>query len=96
MRFRHRHLHGISVDRGGRRVNQPLDSIVHASFQDIEGSLEIDVKSRPRVVLAVQQPHRCQMNDAINSLHGIIEQIDVPDITALRVNVTTRILQAGS
>ena len=54
MIFRHRLLDGIAVNRSRGRIDQPLDVVGDAGFQDVESAANIDVESRARKFMALQ------------------------------------------
>ncbi|MHC2461144.1 hypothetical protein ACVIHD_000156 [Bradyrhizobium embrapense] len=82
MVFRHRLLDGIAIDGSRRRPDQPLDAVAHASVQDVEHPVDVDVKSRPREFVTLQQPERSELEHPVGSLQRRIEDIGLRDVAA--------------
>ena len=56
MRFVHRLLDGIAINRCRRRENQSLDPLVSTRLQEVEGSRQVHVEAVSGMLMTVQEP----------------------------------------
>ncbi|MNY00888.1 hypothetical protein D3C86_1333980 [compost metagenome] len=96
MLFGHRHFDRVAVDRSRGRVDEALDVVLHASLEHIERTLDVHVERRTGEILAVQQPHCGQVHHAIHAVHGVVQEINVAYVAAVRVHPAAGILQVFS
>src|SRR5262245_44776042 len=78
----HRVLYGVAVDRGRGRINEAPDAGLTAGVKHVERALDVDLESAARILVALQQPQRCEMEDRIDTLQRIGENVNLCDIAA--------------
>ena len=82
MIFRHRLLDGIAVNRRRRRVDEPLDAVGDAGLEHVERAADIDVERSARKFVALQQPQRREVKDAVHSLQRRVQDVGLADVAA--------------
>ena len=58
----------IAVDRCGRRIDQPIDTIGNASLHHVEGASHVHIECSPGIIVTLQQPQRSKVKDAVGAL----------------------------
>ncbi len=91
--LRHWYGHGIAIDTRGARIYKALNVVVHAGFENIEGTGHIDIERSAWIVLGVKEPHCRKINHAIRTLESSVEDVKFPNIAAVREDTATRILK---
>src|SRR5207244_4508906 len=79
----HRHLKCVAIDRRGGGVNEPLNLVRDGSHGDIESAADVDLEGGFGKLVALQEPDGGEMEDAVDALHGVLEEIAVEDVAAV-------------
>ena len=68
--------------------------MLYTGFQHVEGTGYIHVKRGTWKILAMQQPHSCQVEYVVYALKGFIENVSLAYVASEREYRTSRVLQA--
>jgi len=91
--FGHRLLDGVAVDRGGGGIDKPSHALLDAGFEHVEGAADVDVERGAREVVALQEPQRGEVKDAVGASQRRIENVGLADVAADLVDPDTAVAQ---
>ena len=89
----HRLLDRVAIDGRRRGIDEPLHARADAGLEHVERAADIHVEGGARILVALQEPQRREMEDAVGALQGRVEDVGLADVAARLEDLDARVLE---